>query len=347
MGKIINCPVCGKEIDSSVSNCPYCNAMISHQEETIPEPKQLDNQTNNDPQNSIEKTIKNLEQPTQENEINSIPNQTPVDNNQEPIVQTNNQTPLEYNVQRDLRAKDNSKKIIGLILLILLIGVAIYIGYTNKEKLFPSKNDINKTNPINTSTNDCTGEEVEYLGTTIYKTEQYYYFHFGSEAWEMRNNPDYKGNTIDEKMCTRVNGYPVIHIDSILYEKNIEKFDSSSFNTTQVSSTSWMFAFTDSPNLELNLTGFDTTNNYNMIGMFSKSKLKTINISTFKITSNTTVLQMFREAKIGTLILGDQDISVEKLHDMFDHSEIGKIITSNKDTKERLETEFNFNVELK
>ena len=108
-------------------------------------------------------------------------------------------------------------------------------------------------------------------------------------------------NPVTTKLCTYINGRPVVSMAYMFADSVSKEIDLSSFNTTNVIDMKGMFY--NSAVTSLDLSSFDTSNVTNMSGMFRNSSVKTLDLSSFD-TSNVTVMNhMFNSSAVSSIDL--------------------------------------------
>ena len=146
--------------------------------------------------------------------------------------------------------------------------------------------------------NDCTFDEqlvqgIEYTnGQYVYKYKQEKntsngWSNISQDGWGVALKDINTTNTINSKLCTSINGKPIISMANMFYNaKNLTEIDVSSFDTSNVYSMNNMFynAGYNSNNFKIiGLDRFDTSNVIKMNSMFKSCGFKATNVSIGKL----------------------------------------------------------------
>ena len=138
---------------------------------------------------------------------------------------------------------------------------------------------------------------------------------------------------VTSKVCTYINGKPVVSMAGMFTQSNATSIDLSSFNTELVNDMSGMFGATKAKTLDLStfntknvknmlamfaynqattITGlneFDTSNVVSMEKMFAIAEATNIDVTSFNTSKVTNMESMFEGSKVNSLDLSNFDIS--------------------------------------
>ena len=193
--------------------------------------------------------------------------------------------------------KTNSSLNILLIGFLLLMIPSLSDALLRVDIPIDSKINIKLVKP-----NDCTFEGNLVQGAQ-YVNGQYTYRYkqqsYGS-SWGNIDNDGWgvaltdKGSTdpVNTKLCSSINGKPIVSMNSMFMNSHSREIDLSSFDTSNVTNMDYMFNNTIFKNIDLMY--FDTSNVVTMIGMFKSVKacdnITVKDIDTSKVVST---YQMF------------------------------------------------------
>ena len=108
----------------------------------------------------------------------------------------------------------------------------------------------------------------------------------------------------------RLNTSHVVNMKSMFASTKLSQFDTSSFNTSKVTTMASMFQgcmnASSVPSYDLNLSNFDTGNVTDMSNMFYGCGVRNLNISSFSSRMLTNVNQMFYNCYMSELTLGNK-----------------------------------------
>ena len=123
----------------------------------------------------------------------------------------------------------------------------------------------------------------------------------------------YKGSSVDFSTFDTSN---VVYMDEMFYGSKIDNLDLSGFDTSNVTTMKWMFY--GNRNESLDLRSFDTSNVTNMERMFYESAATTLNVRGFDTSKVTNMNSMFSLSAATDLdIRGFDTTKVSSLHYIF------------------------------
>ena len=153
--------------------------------------------------------------------------------------------------------------------------------------------------------NPCTSESA-----TSYENGQYGYSYNSSlNGWQVGLKDRSSTDPVTTKLCTSINGQPIVSMSGTFASSNATSIDLSSFNTENVVDMSGMFTYSRVSSLDL--SNFDTSNVTNMSSMFQGNIMVTdINLKNFNTKNVTNMSNMFNGAsEITELDLSSFDTS--------------------------------------
>ena len=153
--------------------------------------------------------------------------------------------------------------------------------------------------------NPCTSESA-----TSYENGQYGYSYNSSlNGWSVGLKDRSSTDPVTTKLCTSINGQPIVSMSGTFASSNATSIDLSSFNTENVVDMSGMFTYSKVSSLDL--SNFDTSNVTNMSSMFQGNIMVTdINLKNFNTKNVTNMSNMFNGAsEITELDLSSFDTS--------------------------------------
>ena len=185
--------------------------------------------------------------------------------------------------------------IIG-ILIVCGISFALFMIFKNKEvskyslllvlliPMYTNAVDSIKVNSIIevklVKPNPCT------TGSNSFVKDQYaYYYEDNLNGWHLTLLDKNSTDPVTSKVCTTINGEPIVSMAGAFYQAQTTSVDLSSFDTSNVVNMSGMFSYASGIS-ELDLITFDTRQVKVMSSMFSGlNKIEKLDLSTFD-TSN-------------------------------------------------------------
>ncbi len=176
------------------------------------------------------------------------------------------------------------------------------------------------------------------------------------DGWGVQLTDKTSTEAVTSKLCTYINGKPIVsmvymfngsqattldlssfdtsnvtNMEAMFYNSKATTLDLSYFDTSKVTNMRWMFC--DSQATTLDLSSFDTSNVTNMYGMFMGSEATTLDLSRFNTSNVTDMSAMFQETKVTTLDLSSFDTSnVTNMEAMFYNSKATTLDLSSFDT---------------
>ena len=178
--------------------------------------------------------------------------------------------------------------------------------------------------------NPCTSES-----TTSYENGQYSYSYNSSlNGWSVGQKDRSSTDPVTTKLCTSINGQPIVSMSGTFANSNATSIDLSSFNTKNVVNMSGMFYNAKVTNLDF--SSFDTSKVTDMNSMFTYSSATSLDLRSFDTSSVTNMNSMFR----GNIVLTDVYLNsfntknVTNMSNMFNGaSSITELNLSSFDTK--------------
>ncbi len=190
--------------------------------------------------------------------------------------------------------------IIGIII-ICIISIALYMIFKNKKVskymlllilLIPIYTNAVDSIKVNSTIevklvkpNPCTFDG-ELVDEARYDNGQYSYYYIEAEdGWRIELTDKDSTDPVTTRMCTTVNGKPIVSMYATFANAKTTAIDLSSFDTSNVTDMAAMF-FRVYDIEELDFITFDTRQVNTMVSMFYEdSKIKKLDLSTFD-TSN-------------------------------------------------------------
>ena len=152
-----------------------------------------------------------------------------------------------------------------------------------------------------------------------------------ADGWSVYLTDYDSTNPIIDKVCTYINGKPVVSANGLYISSKATSIDLSSFNTSNITDMSSMFE--RSAATVLDLSSFDTSNVTDMNHMFSGSKVNKLDVSNFDTSKLTSTIHMFSNINISNLNLSNFDTSkVTDMSCMFDNIIVPNLDLSGFDT---------------
>ncbi|MGN1028893.1 MAG: TasA family protein, partial [Bacilli bacterium] len=152
-----------------------------------------------------------------------------------------------------------------------------------------------------------------------------------ADGWSVYLTDYDSTNSITDKVCTYINGKPVVSANGLYISSKATSIDLSSFNTSNITDMSSMFE--RSAATVLDLSSFDTSNVTDMNHMFSGSKVNKLDVSNFDTSKLTSTIHMFSNINISNLNLSNFDTSnVIDMSLMFDNIIVPNLDLSGFDT---------------
>ena len=152
---------------------------------------------------------------------------------------------------------------------------------------------------------DVLSKGMEYTnGAYTYRYKQEYFcpdwcgfLDFEEDGWSVYLNEEYKNSdtSIDSKLCSSVNNKPIVSMSFMFSESNEIRVDLSNFDTSNVKDMQGMFM--GSKIKEVDFSHFDTSNVENMNYMFWNSHIENLDLSSFDISKLQYSYNMFTQSK--------------------------------------------------
>ena len=136
---------------------------------------------------------------------------------------------------------------------------------------------------------------------------------------------------VTSKVCTYINGKPVVSMAGMFTQSNATSIDLSSFNTELVNDMSGMFGATKAKTLDLST--FNTKNVKNMLAMFAYNQATTITgLNEFDTSNVVSMEKMFAIAEATNIDVTSFNTSkVTNMESMFEGSKVNNLDLSNFD----------------
>ena len=193
----------------------------------------------------------------------------------------------------------------------------------------------------NSPVNECT-----YNGDLVqgaeYKNGQYTYRYMQQgifngwedieeDGWGVKLTYSDSTTPVTTKLCTSINGKPIVSMQRMFQNSQATTLDLSSFDTSDVTNMSYMFYGSAATTLDLSF--FDTSNVTNMSYMFHGSAATTLDLSSFATSNVTDMNSMFLASAATTLDLSSFATSnVTNMGSMFQASAATTLDLSSFDT---------------
>ena len=162
---------------------------------------------------------------------------------------------------------------------------------------------------------------------------QYTYTYNGYSGWSVVLTDKTSTDPVTTELCGTINDKPIVSMYQMFYQSKAESIDTSSFDTSSVTSMNSMFS--DSAATEIKgLENFDTSNVANMNEMFKGSAAAALDLSGFD-TSNVTTMHMMLTSSSATEINGLENFDTSKvtnMSSMFSRTKVTMLDLSNFDT---------------
>lgn len=137
---------------------------------------------------------------------------------------------------------------------------------------------------------------------------------------------------VTSKVCTNINGKPIVSTSSMFNSSKAESIDLTSFSTKNVTDMGNMFYNSEAKSI-IGLNNFNTSKVITMASMFQKSKALELDLSTFDTSNVTNMSSMFTYSAAEELDLSAFNTSkVNTMYAMFADSDVKKINVSSFDT---------------
>ena len=162
------------------------------------------------------------------------------------------------------------------------------------------------------------------------------------DGWGVMLTDKDSTDPVTTRLCSTINGKPIVAMSYMFYLSQAKSVDLSSFNTSKVY-TMWDM-FRTSEMLSLDLRNFDTSNVTNMAGMFSEAKVRTLDLSNFDTSKVVNMPDMFSGSHATSINMSSFDTSnVIDMHSMFNNSNVKTIDVSNFNTSKVQSMSWMFN----
>ncbi len=233
-----------------------------------------------------------------------------------------------------------------LILLIVLFvistclsGLGFYYGIKNDNEEVNTDENNKQKEILECSFDGELVQGAEYInGQYTYRYMQDSHYMYGDvyewqdiqeDGWGVTLTDKESSNPVTTKLCTTINGKPIVSMNEMFYEVEAESIDLSSFDTSNVTNMSSMFS--NSSVTKLDLSSFNTSSVTDMSEMFSNSSVTKLDLSSFNTLNVTNMNGMFNGSNVTKLDLSSFDTSnVKYMAWMFSDSEVSEIKFSDK-----------------
>ena len=177
------------------------------------------------------------------------------------------------------------KKKVAKYTLLLILLLPIYTSAVDSIKV----NSIIEVKLV--KPNPCTYEGELVDGATYEKDEYDYIYISAEEGWRLSLRDRNSTDPVTSKICTTVNGKPIVSMSGTFANSKTTAIDLSSFDTSNVIAMDGMFYY--ATNLEeVDLITFDVRNVENMASMFYNDNISEYDFSGFETNSLTNVSSM-------------------------------------------------------
>ena len=178
-----------------------------------------------------------------------------------------------------------------------------------------------------------------------------------SEGWGVTLTDKDSTEPVTSKVCTYINGKPLVSTRSMFYKANAKSVDLTSLNTSNVVDMNAMFSYSQFQTLDVSnfntskvnnmgimfesskattivgLNNFDTRNVTNMGGMFYESSVSTLDLSSFDTSKVTNMAYMFLRSSVDSIDVSKFNTSnVTAMNGMFSYTKIKELNVSNFNT---------------
>ena len=229
-----------------------------------------------------------------------------------------------------------------LILLIVLFvistclsGLGFYYGIKNDNEEVNTDENNKQKEILECSFDGELVQGAEYInGQYTYRYMQDSHYMYGDvyewqdiqeDGWGVTLTDKESSNSVTTKLCTTINGKPIVSMNEMFYEAEAENIDLSSFDTSNVTNMSSMFS--NSSVTKLDLSSFNTSSVTDMSRMFVGIEIDELNLSNFDMKSVKNMSYMFNDVTIKTLNLSNADTrNVDDMSGMFLESDIESMI---------------------
>ena len=210
-----------------------------------------------------------------------------------------------------------------------ILNIVINIDYTQSSTL----------EGYHCTYNGTLQQGSEYVeGQYTYRYKQEYqigstadWVNITDDGWGVHLTDSSSTAPITSRMCTTINGKPIVSTSMLYFESASSSVDLSSVNTKYVTNTTGMFARTNFTNLDI--TNLDVGNVTNMDGMFLSTVTSSLNLNYFDTSKVTNMYQMFAGIEVNSLDLSKLDTSnVTNMSGLFFYSDIGTLNLNNLNT---------------
>ena len=151
-------------------------------------------------------------------------------------------------------------------------------NYPDNDKEFEFKLDLDYEQLPN-NYYPCT-YEGELVNNTSYQNGQYEYFYLADVGgWKASLIDRNSTEPVTTKLCTTINGKPIVNMNGMFASSKAVSIDTSSFDTSKVTDMGAMFVGVKAE--ELDFSSFDTSNVTNMGSMFANAEVKKLDLSSF------------------------------------------------------------------
>ena len=147
------------------------------------------------------------------------------------------------------------------------------------------------------------------------------------DGWGVALTDKDSTDAVTTKLCTSINGKPIVNMSYMFTGSQATSIDLSSFDTSNVVSMAGMFSGASAN--QINISNLDTSKVESMEYMFSANKATSININNIDTSNVTNMNYLFRYAKVTSLDLTSFDTSnVNTMKEMFYNCDVSSIDVS-------------------
>ena len=163
------------------------------------------------------------------------------------------------------------------------------------------------------------------------------------DGWGVQLTDRESTDDVTSKLCTYINGKPVVSMSSMFADSQAKNIDLSSFNTSSVTNMNQMFLGTVATTLDL--SSFDTSKVTDMGRMFQYSDTMLLDLSSFDTSNVTDMDSMFESAYVVSImgLTNFNTLNITDMSYMFYDSNIRELNLSSFDTSNVINMERMFN----
>ena len=171
-------------------------------------------------------------------------------------------------------------------------------------------------------------QEGEYMGPD----SEIGWINIGTDGWGVQLTDKTSTDPVTSKLCTYINGKPIVSMSHMFSYSKATSIDLSSFNTSNVKDMGNMFNSSQATEIK-GLETFNTKNVTTMFYMFNSSQATKLDLNNFDTNKVTNMGGMFYSSQATELDLDSFDTSnVTNMSSIFQQSQAIKLDISNFDT---------------